>query len=363
MATANRAYSLNSVSGKHRLFDFLIALVLVLSFLSSNTALAAPAAATKGASKGSTAPAAKASSRPASTLQSAKQSPLTPVLVRPKAGGKICLWKVAGESGATLYLLGTIHVFKPEYYPLPAEMEKAFEKARALLVEIDITKSDKLKTQQLLQQKGVYYPPDGLDKHVSSETLGAVQDYCQKNNLPFSNVLRMRPWLVAITIMQMELQRLGYSTNAGIDLHFMHEAIAKGKKIVGLETEEFQLGVFSGFPADLQDLMLKLTLVDLALLKDDAGDMMKTWNSGDEKAMDEILCKDIKEHPELMPVQEKLLYDRNVTMAEKLELYLKGNDTYLAAVGTGHLVGSRSIIELLKQKGYKVSQIVVGEEI
>ncbi len=280
-----------------------------------------------------------------------------------KAGSKEFLWKITNESGGTLFLLGTMHIVKKDFYPLPVEMEKAFEKSRAILLELDMTKQDPDKTRMLLRQNGVYQPPDNLSQHIGPDLANEVEKYCARNKLPLANVLQMKPWLVALTIMQSEFQRLGYSAKEGIDLHFTAEANSQGKKLIGLETEEFQLKLFAGLSDDLQNKMLNLTLVDLDLLEKDADDLMKAWKDGDDVKMDELTTKDLKEHPEFAPVQEKLLYERNITMAEKLEPYLKGSDTFICAVGSAHLVGNRSIIQILKDKGYKVTQVLAGDSI
>ncbi len=281
------------------------------------------------------------------------------------AKGKLFLWKMTAESGATLFLLGTIHVFKPEYYPLPAEMEKAFSKSKALIVEVNTTKSSPDQVKSLLSQRGSYQAPDNLAKHVSPETINALGNYCQKTGLPLPVFLSMKPWLASIQVMQLEIQKLGYNSKYGIDLHFMNEANKISKKIIGLETEEFQLSMFADLPQDLQKMMLDLTFIDMHLIKEDAGKMMDCWFAGDAKGLDQVMNRDVIEHPEFMPVTERVLYQRNITMAEKLEPYLKGapDDVYLVAVGSGHLVGDRSIIELLKKKGYKAEQLKVGDQI
>ena len=37
-----------------------------------------------------------------------------------EAGQKLFCWKVTGSDGGAVYLLGTIHVGRAEFYPLPA---------------------------------------------------------------------------------------------------------------------------------------------------------------------------------------------------------------------------------------------------
>ncbi len=282
---------------------------------------------------------------------------------QPKPGEREFLWKLSSESGATLYVLGTIHVVKPDFYPLPVEMENAFQKSRAILMELDMSKQDKEKTQALVRQNGVYTGTENLFEHSSPETQKNIQTFCANNKLSPENFIRMKPWLASITILQLELARLGYHGSDGIDLHFTAEAAAQGKKVIGLETEEFQLNLFANLPQDLQELMLKRTLLDISTLSEDAGMLMKAWKDGDDQEMEGVMNKDLKEYPELAPVEEKIIYERNISMAQKLEPYLKGHDTFMVAIGSGHLVGNRSVIELLKQKGFKATQMHSGDPI
>jgi uncharacterized protein YbaP (TraB family) len=48
----------------------------------------------------------------------------------------IFLWKCT-KGMNTIYLLGTIHVAKPGFYPLPLEMQKALASSKILFVEAD----------------------------------------------------------------------------------------------------------------------------------------------------------------------------------------------------------------------------------
>lgn len=271
------------------------------------------------------------------------------------------LWRVVSDK-STSYLIGTLHMVKGSFYPLPVEMEKAFDQARYLVLEIDLTKSEPTKLKQLLTSRGIYLPNSGdsLSKHISEETKKALNDYLTKKGIPASAFESNKPWLVALLITKIELEKHGYQPELGIDQHFLRESRAREKKVLGLETEEFQLGLLSSFSDELQDEMLRLNLLEVNELKQMADEMMVKWRSGDVVGMDAVLTKDIKKYPELMPVQEKMLYERNVDMAAKIEKMMETGDTYLIAVGSGHMVGDRGIVELLKKKGYKVEQIKSG---
>lgn len=306
------------------------------------------------AKKGATVLTKPASSKPA--------VPATAATGKLKAGSPEFLWKASSDSGATLYLLGTIHAVKSDFYPLPQEMEDALTKSRALMVEIDTSKTDPIKIQNLTLTRGVYGQADTLANHVSQATMNSLMNSGIDPKL-MQSFMRMRPWLVGLMLVQTEMAKLGYSGKQAIDAHMISNARMQGKKVIGLETEEFQVGVLADIPEELQGQMLEKTLLDLKKLKTEAGDLMKAWKDGDEKAMDTLITKDEKEHPEFQVFQDKLIYDRNVTMADKLEAYLKGSDTFMVAVGSAHLVGDKGICALLRKKGYKVEQIKAGDKI
>ena len=48
------------------------------------------------------------------------------------------MWKVEGEADPSAYLLGSLHVLTPEWYPLNATINKAFADSKVLVEEIDI---------------------------------------------------------------------------------------------------------------------------------------------------------------------------------------------------------------------------------
>jgi uncharacterized protein len=98
-------------------------------------------------------------------------------------GTKLFLWKATSPT-TEVYLLGSIHLGKKEWYPLAKEIDGAFEKSKFLVLEADPAKADQLKLQQLVFQHGLYGADDSLAKHVSAETLKATQELAASMGLP-----------------------------------------------------------------------------------------------------------------------------------------------------------------------------------
>jgi uncharacterized protein YbaP (TraB family) len=73
--------------------------------------------------------------------------------------------------------------------------------------------------------------------------------------------------------------------------------------------------------------------------------------------MEERLFMDLRADPGLRPFFEKLFFERNVGMARKVEGYLASGRDHLVVVGSGHLVGERSVVDLLRRAGYDVRRL------
>lgn len=123
------------------------------------------------------------------------------------------------------------------------------------------------------------------------------------------------------------------------------------------ETAEFQLKLFSSFSDDLQDQLLFSTLAEAKEGDDMIKDILAAWRAGDPAAMEGVITQEVRRYPSLQSVNGKLVYERNNTMTRKIEELLKTGKTYFVAVGAGHLVSQRGIVNQLRESNYTVQQL------
>lgn len=280
---------------------------------------------------------------------------LNPFHARDAVSGnqKNFLWMVQSKTG-TVYMLGSIHLLKKEIYPLNKKIEDAFEKSNVLAVEANINDIGQIDIQKLIEI--AFYPEnDSLEKHVSRETYEIIKKEFGGLGLPIEFINKQKPWLLALTLTSLELLQLGFDPNYGIDMHFLSNA--SGKKILELESLDYQINLFSRFSDEDQELFLLYTLKDLKMLGQEVDKLIHAWTSGDTKSMESIITKSIKEDKRMSSIYEKLIYERNRNMASRIEEFLKTKETHFVIVGAGHLVGNKGIIEILKRKGYHVEQL------
>jgi uncharacterized protein len=267
------------------------------------------------------------------------------------------LWKVTGSKGV-VYLLGTIHAAKADFYPLPSIIEDSFEKADTLIEEIDISEpAEVARAQQGLIEDGSYPKGDTITNHLSEVTRSHLAAYLKKGDLPEPAIAHLRPWLVSMLVAQLELQRMGFDPSHGLDQHFLKEARQSHKQIGALEDAASQLKLLSSLSEELQDRVLLSSLVDMEKSHDVLDLLTRAWQSGNDAAMQELITSSVREYPQLKPLMTKLFDDRNTAMAVKIERFLQTPNSYFVAVGAGHLVGDKGILSELRRKNFMVEQL------
>ncbi|MGE3489694.1 MAG: TraB/GumN family protein [Vicinamibacterales bacterium] len=269
------------------------------------------------------------------------------------AQGKHFLWKVEGPNQSVAYLLGSLHVLTPEYYPLADEINKAYEASRTLIEELDFDETND--PAQMMNALGKAMLTDGrtLDQIVAPSTFAEVTKRAEKAGLPMVALQRMKPWLVAITLMGPTLQAAGFKAELGVDKHFFDRAKAAGLKRQALETLAYQIDRFDQLSPKLQEEMLVSGMKELDSQVGNVNEMAQRWAAGDVKTLEKSLLLAFDESRELY---DRLLVERNRNWVPHVETCLQQNAGCFIVVGAAHLVGPDGLPAMLQKKGYKVTQ-------
>jgi uncharacterized protein YbaP (TraB family) len=267
---------------------------------------------------------------------------------------KSFLWKIRSKTN-TIYLLGSIHLFKKELYPLNKNIEEAFEQSAILVVEANVINGRQIDLQQLVD-KAIYADDDTLEKHVSRETFDLIKKKAEVLGAPLELINKQKPWFLGLMFSAVEFLKLGLDPNYGIDTHFLSKAAGK-KQIVELESVDYQVNLLSRLSDQDQELFLVLSFKDMDTLGRDVDKLLEAWASGNTKEIERLLTRSVTEDSRLSPVYRIIIDDRNTSMALKVEDFLKTKETYFVIVGAGHLVGETGMVEILKKKGYQVDQM------
>jgi uncharacterized protein YbaP (TraB family) len=269
--------------------------------------------------------------------------------------GKSFLWEIQSEQGNS-YLFGSVHLLKEEHYPLKKVIEDSFEKSDVLVLEIDLSGENLIKAGLYMLQKGRYQEEETLKDNISEKTYQLLKDKAKAMEMNLEWLNKSKPWMAAFHILERKLINLGFKPLQGVDLYFLKKAEGK-KEIQGLETVELQVGLFENFSKEESEKFLLSTVMEADQLEKEMDKMITAWSTGDVEKMEKTMTDTIQEYPELEAFYKKLNDDRNVRMVEKIISFLKTDKKYFIVVGAAHMVGKNGIVQLLKNKGYKVNQL------
>jgi uncharacterized protein YbaP (TraB family) len=263
------------------------------------------------------------------------------------------MWAVRHESAPPTYLVGSLHVLTPDFYPLASAFDQAFKASKVLVEEVDLEELDDPLTALSLATKAMLTDGRTLDQVISPELYKQVVARGEKAGIPVVALDRMKPWMVAVSLTAPALKAAGFETNLGVDKHFFDRAKAAGMERRALETVAYQFDRLDQMPPALQEAMLKSVLADLDTEIANVRKIAQAWSRGETDEIERYLLSAVSDSPELY---ERLLVERNRNWVSSVERCLQERTPCFVVVGAAHLVGPHSLVALLKQKGYSVEQ-------
>jgi uncharacterized protein YbaP (TraB family) len=269
------------------------------------------------------------------------------------AGDRHLLWSVASDRGRVT-IMGSIHTLRQDAYPLPAPHEQAYANARALVFETDMARMNDPGVQARLMALGLYPEGESLEKNLSAEVYAALSDAMEQRGLPIGGFSRFRPWFCAFSLILLDLQRLGYNPEYGLDVHFFHRAQKDGKSVFHLEPVEAQMELLASLGETGQEESFILqSLQELDILGSMAFRLTEAWRTGDAAGLDDIMRMGFRGFPDL---HDRLITQRNQQWLPAIEDLIRQGKQALVIVGAGHLVGPQGLVALLKERGHVLEQ-------
>ncbi len=267
--------------------------------------------------------------------------------------GKSIFWEAKSPT-ATVYLLGSIHMGKDTMYPLKPVIEKAFQKSRALVVELNINTVNQKEVMEELYYK------DGktLKTELSDSLYKKFEDTFKKLGVSIVLFHSFKPSALIQTLSLLAYSKAGYKAELGVDVHFIKKAEKQKKEIIELETIEEQLDLLTDEANDTSESYLYYALDDFESSITMVDSLMYSWLDGDSDRLDRLVNSQAGENQENDEYMTKILDDRNYKMTDKIEGFLGTKKIYFVIVGAAHLVGEKGIVNLLLKTGkYTVKQL------
>ena len=259
--------------------------------------------------------------------------------------GQGLLWRVTGADAGASYVLGTMHIAEARVMQVVDVIQQQFAASPLFAMEVVLDGA-------AMQKLGVaMFYADGrrLSKEVGAPLFASIARHLTDYGIPSALAENMKPWAAFITLSM----PLGASAPP-LDMQLMNAARQAGKQVVGLESVEEQLAVFDGVPDTDQIAMLRDVACHYQVFQQELAEMVDAYVARDLAALVEQSERYDSAGKEAF--MDKLLYQRNVRMAERMVPLLAVGHAFIA-VGALHLPGERGVLRLLERHGYRVEAV------
>jgi uncharacterized protein YbaP (TraB family) len=256
------------------------------------------------------------------------------------------LWKVDGP--APSWLFGTIHSDDSSVATLPAVVIASLDASRSFHPEVEAS------AELGLEVAARMFGSDGPDLATRLPTVlwARVRKAGDTLGLPEPLLQRLSPGFAAML----------FSAPANTDIastvdgQLYDRAVSHGLAVAALETIDEQLSLFDKLPDAQAIAALTDALDELAAGRPAGKKLLAAYTSGDERTVVAVVAAEFAASPAARALAEPLLYRRNQLMADRLAPQLKAGGAFVA-IGVAHLTGPRSLIELLRARGWRITRV------
>lgn len=260
----------------------------------------------------------------------------------------------AERDGQVVYVLGTLHVGRADFYPLRPAIESAVTQSARVYLEIDQDDAD---VEQKMSQAMLCQRPC-LKQALSESEWNALAQRLGNQEAALRARERMRPWAAAVVLTLGDFAALGLNAQQGVDRRISQLA-GDADKTVGLESAEEQIRLFTDMtPAEQKEMLAQWLSMSTRERMRLNQQLVELWKGGDADAMHAWYKEMEKRHgsPSVAEsFERKFLAARNRTLVERLLAQTGGAaGPFFLAVGALHLGGPEGVLALLKQQGFHI---------
>jgi uncharacterized protein len=256
-------------------------------------------------------------------------------------------------------LFGTIHVGRPDFYPLPAVRQARLVRFDALVLEADLT--DEARAVAATRKYALYGDGvAGLDTRLEPELRRRVEQVIARNRFDMAMMFRMKPWMLGTMLALSEAGQAGYQSASSAEAYLTGLAKERGKPILEFEGIERQFQLFENAPWSTQVAFLEdaLRAVETPAARRDIHRIVRAWEASDREALERLLAEmQAQTSVGARFTVDTVLLGRHDGMLRRMQQLMADGRRYLFAVGSLHLVGPQGLVALLKARGYEVTEL------
>ena len=260
------------------------------------------------------------------------------------------LWVVKDED-TTVYLFGSVHLLKPGLGWFDDGVKTAFDSSDQLVLEL--VEPPAAEVQALFGKFAMDQQGKTLRSKMNDADRAVYEAAMGKLGIPAPAFDPFEPWAAGITLSVVAMQKSGFDPNSGVEKQLTAAAKVSNKPIAGLETMEFQLGLFDTLPEAEQITFLVETAKLIDEVASTTDKMVAMWASAETESLGQLMNEGLTSRT----LYDALLTKRNANWAKWIAARMAKPGVTFMAVGAGHLAGPTSVQNLLPAYGLSATRV------
>jgi uncharacterized protein YbaP (TraB family) len=263
-------------------------------------------------------------------------------------------WEISGNGlKRPSYLFGTMHVSNKMVFHLSDSFYNAMKSVDAVALELnpDVWQGQMVRLDRLKQNYANFVNATGND--LLTENSFRINKYDDELKAALSS----EPAVVNNLLYRSYKAREDFEEDTFLDMYIFQTGKKMGKRSAGVEdfyeTEKIVLQAYADMATEKKKKKID---TDGESMREITKKMQEAYRRGDLDLMDSLDFMTDRSDA----FREKFLYKRNEIQANSIDTIIK-NSPLFVGVGAAHLPGTRGVIELLRQKGYKLRPIKMRE--
>jgi uncharacterized protein YbaP (TraB family) len=265
------------------------------------------------------------------------------------------LWEISGNGlKSKSYLFGTIHVIPKEDFFYPKNTEEVLKQSESVFFEVDMDKMNDMTTMFSVLDKIMMNDEIKLQDLLTENEYNVIKTYFKETGLPMMVIDRFKPMISQVLAdPSIQASSLKEGDIKSYEMELMELAKTYKKKLEGLETIEFQLSIFDSIPYKDQAKYLYQTIASANNGQGELKELVEIYKSQNLNQLGKAINEDENGLNSFLDI---LLNERNKKWIPIMEKNMMTHPCFFA-VGAGHLVGDKGLINLLRQNSYTVNPV------
>ena len=268
------------------------------------------------------------------------------------------LWE-ATRGAERVWLLGAIHVGRPAAAATYRADRPGLRDAQVFAFEANVFDA---RASLAATQRRAMYPEGapGLDAYVDADLLVRVERLLAGSAGGLSACCRMKPWMLANTLVVLESMRAGLNPADGSEAQLYRLALATGRPVVEIESVDEQLRLFDEAPLPVQLDYLRHTVeaIEDGSSRADIERLVGAWERSDAAVLQRQLEQMMRSDRAAQRfVAERIIRGRHPKMVAAIERFAASGRLHLVVVGALHYFGPDGLLQMLRDRGYSVTRL------